>query len=160
MGVVRIGFNWKDSALIATEGTRLSDYTYKTGDLIVRTELVLLILLSVLLSSGSQVLLKFGMSAPAIQAALGSADGAVQIAIAIASSPWVLLGLSCFGLSAIVWLLVLSKIPLSTAYPFVALGIAITVVAGRFLFNEPITSAKLFGVSLIIVGVMSVSLSS
>jgi multidrug transporter EmrE-like cation transporter len=125
-----------------------------------RIELVLFILLSVLLSSGSQVLLKFGMSAPAIQLALGDASGPLRIALEIASSPSILLGLTCFGLSAIVWLFVLSRIPLSTAYPFVALGIAITVAAGRFLFGEPITTAKLFGVILIIAGVLSVSVSS
>jgi multidrug transporter EmrE-like cation transporter len=125
-----------------------------------RIELVLFILLSVLLSSGSQVLLKFGMSAPAIQLALDGAGGPLRIALEIASSPWILLGLTCFGLSAIVWLFVLSKIPLSVAYPFVALGIAITVSAGRFLFGEAVTTARLFGVILIIAGVLTVSASS
>jgi multidrug transporter EmrE-like cation transporter len=125
-----------------------------------RIELVLFILLSVLLSAGSQILLKFGMSAPAIQAALGAADVPLRIAMAIASSPPVLLGLTCFGLSAVVWLFVLSKIPLSTAYPFVALGIAITVAAGRMLFGEPITVTKFLGVILIIAGVTTVAASS
>jgi len=125
-----------------------------------RFELVLFILVSVLLSSGSQILMKLGMSAPAIQAALGSADGTFRIAVAIASSPPIILGLTCFGLSAIIWLLVLSRIPLSTAYPFVALGIAITVAAGRVLFNEPITPAQLCGVILIVVGVITISVSS
>jgi multidrug transporter EmrE-like cation transporter len=123
-------------------------------------ELVLLILFSVVLSSGSQVLLKFGMSSPAISVALGSSDEPLRIGMAIASSPSILLGLTCFGLSAVVWLFVLSKIPLSTAYPFVALGIAITVAAGRLLFDEPITVAKLFGVILIVVGVSAVAASS
>src|SRR5664279_3688753 len=114
-----------------------------------RIELIVFVLLSVLLSSGSQVLLKSGMSASEIQIAIESATGPVRIASAIASSPSILLGLGCFGLSAVVWLFVLSKIPLSTAYPFVALGIAITVVAGRLPFDEPITAAKLVGVVLI-----------
>lgn len=125
-----------------------------------RIELILFVLFSVLLSSGSQVLLKFGMSTPEIQIAIESASGPVKIASAIASSPSILLGLACFGLSAVVWLFVLSKIPLSTAYPFVALGIAITVAAGRVLFDEPITAAKLFGVVLIVVGVTTVAASS
>jgi multidrug transporter EmrE-like cation transporter len=124
-----------------------------------RIELILLILLSVLLSSGSQVLLKFGMSAPAIQAAIAN-DGALNAGIAIGSSLPVLMGLTCFGLSAIAWLLVLSKIPLSAAYPFVALGIAITVTAGKFLFDEPVTGTKLLGIALIVAGVMFVSASS
>jgi multidrug transporter EmrE-like cation transporter len=83
----------------------------------------------------------------------------MQVLLTIASSPTVLLGLGCFGLSAIVWLFVLSKIPLSSAYPFVALGIAITVVAGRFIFGEPISLFKLIGVCVILIGITTVALS-
>jgi multidrug transporter EmrE-like cation transporter len=125
-----------------------------------RTELILFVLFSVLLSSGSQVLMKYGMSSTEIQTAMESAAGPMRIAVAIATSPPILLGLVCFGLSAVVWLFVLSKIPLSTAYPFVALGIAITVAAGRMIFGEPVTLAKLLGVVLIIVGVTTVAASS
>src|SRR5580704_8143136 len=101
-----------------------------------RFELILLILVSVLLSSGSQVMLKFGMTAPDIQLALSQTGKPLQVAIPILSSPLVLAGLACFGLSALFWLFVLSKIPLSTAYPFVALGIGITAASGRILLGE------------------------
>jgi multidrug transporter EmrE-like cation transporter len=100
------------------------------------------------------------MTAPAIRGVLANAGEPLQIAIAILSSRSVILGLTCFGLSAVVWLFVLSKIQLSTAYPFVALGIAITVVAARFLFDEPISTLKLLGVMLIIAGVSTVAASS
>jgi multidrug transporter EmrE-like cation transporter len=123
-------------------------------------QLVLLILISVFLSSGSQVLLKFGMTAPTIRGVLANASEPLQIAIAILSSPSVMLGLTCFALSAVVWLFVLSKIQLSTAYPFVALGVAVTVVAGRLLFDEPISIPKLLGVMLIIAGVSTVAVSA
>jgi multidrug transporter EmrE-like cation transporter len=124
-----------------------------------RFELILLILVSVLLSSGSQVMLKFGMTAPDIQLALSQTGKPLQVAIPILSSPLVLAGLACFGLSALFWLFVLSKIPLSTAYPFVALGIAITVIADRFLLGEPISSLKVLGVILIMSGVVAVGFS-
>jgi multidrug transporter EmrE-like cation transporter len=126
-----------------------------------RLTLVLFVLLSVLLSSGSQILLKFGMSASAIKDVLSdNSQTPLQVALAVATSPPVILGLFCFGLSALVWLFVLSKIPLSTAYPFVALGIAITVAAGRLMFDEPLSAAKLFGVSLIVAGVTTVAVSA
>jgi len=125
-----------------------------------RPMLVLFVLFSVLLSSGSQVLLKLGMSATAMKNVISDSQNPSQIALAIATSPSVLLGLVCFGLSAIVWLFVLSKIPLSTAYPFVALGIAITVAAGRLMFDEPISAAKLLGVGLIVAGVTTVAVSA
>jgi multidrug transporter EmrE-like cation transporter len=125
-----------------------------------RPTLVLFILCSVLLSAGSQVLLKYGMMAPAVRRVLDNKVDPLNILLTIGASPWVLVGLCCFGLSAVVWLFVLSKIPLSSAYPFVALGIAITVVAGRYLFGEPISVAKLTGVAIILVGIGTVAVSS
>jgi multidrug transporter EmrE-like cation transporter len=125
-----------------------------------RLSLVLFVLCSVLLSSGSQILLKFGMSAPVITSELSGRADPLQIALTILTSPPILLGLTCFGASAIVWLLVLARIPLSSAYPFVALGIVITVLAGRFIFGEPISAVKLLGVTLILCGVSAVAVSS
>jgi multidrug transporter EmrE-like cation transporter len=125
-----------------------------------RPTLFLLILCSVLLSSGSQILLKFGMTRPAIKIALSEAHEPLRLLTTIGTSPAILIGMFCFGLSAVVWLFVLAKIPLSSAYPFVALGIAITVTAGRLLFAEPISLTKLIGVGLVIVGVVSVGVSS
>lgn len=125
-----------------------------------RPTLALLVLLSVLLSSGSQILLKFGMTAPAVKSAMAVRGDLLQVLLVIATSPYVIIGLACFGLSAVVWLFVLAKIPLSSAYPFVALGIAVTVVAGRLLFGEAISSVKIVGVALILAGIGAVAASA
>ncbi len=124
-----------------------------------RPTLILLILFSVLLSAGSQILLKHGMSTPAVKSALAGTVEPLHMLLTIAASPAVLLGLGCFGLSAVVWLFVLAKIPLSSAYPFVALGIAITVIAGRFVFGEPISAIKMIGVGIILAGIATVAAS-
>jgi multidrug transporter EmrE-like cation transporter len=124
-----------------------------------RVPLVLLVLVSVLLTSGSQILLKYGMTRPAVKLALADQASPLVSFQAIATSPAVLMGMTCFGLSAVLWLFVLAKIPLSTAYPFIAIGIIITVVAGRFLFAEPVSLFKLFGIALVIVGVICVGSS-
>lgn len=125
-----------------------------------RLDLILLILVSVCLSSGSQVLLKLGMSASEIQLALMQTDRPLLIATSIMTSPLVVAGLLCFGLSALFWLFVLSKIPLSTAYPFVALGIVITTASGRLLLGEAISAYKALGIVLIVSGVVAVGASS
>jgi multidrug transporter EmrE-like cation transporter len=119
---------------------------------------VAMILLSVALSSGSQVILKTAMVNPAMQSTLKDGN-ALQIAYAIATSAQVIGGLACFGLSAVVWLLVLSRIPLSSAYPFVALGILVTVLAGIFIFGESVGPFKALGSTLILAGVVLVGLS-
>ena len=125
-----------------------------------RIGLVLFVLLSVLLSASSQILLKLGMMRPSMQLALASNQGPLHVAHVILTSPFVLCGMGFFGLSAIVWLFVLAKIPLSSAYPFVALGIAITVVAGRLIFAEEISLIKFVGVALVITGVLTVAMGS
>ncbi|MDC7675459.1 EamA family transporter [Asticcacaulis machinosus] len=119
-------------------------------------QLVAPILLSVALSSGSQIILKKGMVAPAMQASLQSGN-MLAIALAIITSPLVIGGLFCFGLSAIVWLFVLSKVPLSSAYPFVALGIVVTVAAGMTIFGETITVTKSIGVGFVVLGILCVA---
>ena len=124
-----------------------------------RSNLVVLILGSVLLSSGSQILLKFGMTTSAVQAALKAQEGVLPVALAIATSPLVVVGLASFGMSAVLWLFVLSKVSLSSAYPFVALGIVITVFAGRVLLGEPVSALKMLGVGLIVGGVAAVAAS-
>lgn len=111
-----------------------------------------LILVSVILSAAAQVALKAGMISPAIQQSVGAAV-ATRI-VTILTNPMVLLGLFFYGASAAVWLLVLQKIPVSTAYPFVALGIVLTAIAGRLVFNDPFSGAKIAGTLLIVGGVV------
>lgn len=124
-----------------------------------RFGLLCLVLLSVGLSALSQIALKAGMTSAPVQSAIATARSMSVIA-AVSQSWLVLSGLLCFGCSALVWLAVLSRIPLSSAYPFVALGIAITTAAGLLLFNEPFSAVKAAGVLLIILGVVAVALSS
>ena len=53
----------------------------------------------------------------------------IDTVASIITSPWVLGGLTCFGLSAVVWLLVLARMNLSQAYPCVALGFVLNATA-------------------------------
>lgn len=124
-----------------------------------RAPLVFLVLLSVLLTSGAQILLKYGMTQPGMKIALADRASPLTAFQAIATSPAVLMGMACFGISAVVWLFVLAKIPVSTAYPFIAVGIIITVIGGRFLFAEPVSLLKLFGIALVISGIVCVGSS-
>jgi len=117
-----------------------------------------LILLSVLLSAGSQILLKQGMSTAAVQTALAT-GGPWASVLAVAATPAVIAGLACFGLSAISWLLVLSRIALSQAYPFVALGTVLTVAAAYFLLGEQVSLLRMAGVAAIVGGVVIVGFS-
>lgn len=117
---------------------------------------LLTIVASVLLSAVSQILLKTGMVSEAVRRAIAAGDP-LAIGVAVATSPSILLGFVCFGASVLIWLAVLARTPLSTAYPFVSLGIAVTVAAGVLLFGEPLLVQKIAGVSLILIGIMTVA---
>lgn len=111
---------------------------------------------SVLLSALSQVLLKSGMVSDGVRRAIEEGNP-LPIIATVATTPSILLGFMCFGVSVLMWLIVLAGTPLSTAYPFVALGIALTVAAGAIFFAEPLSIQKIVGVALIILGIVTVS---
>ena len=119
---------------------------------------VILIVISVMLTSSAQLLMKNGMSSAAVQDAL-SYKPFMTASLTIATSPSVMLGLLSFAMSAAVWLLVLSRLDVSQAYPFVALGIAITVIAGQLLFGEHMSAFRAFGIILIIAGVIFIAVN-
>lgn len=72
--------------------------------------------------------------------------------------PGILLGLgSAFG-AALCWMLAMTKLPLSHAYPFTAASFVLVVFGGAWLFSEPIGAAKAIGVCLIVGGVVLIGL--
>lgn len=113
----------------------------------------LLILLSVAISAFAQIALKAGMASASVQRALA---GGAKIATLfdIAFNPFVMLGLFLYFSSAAVWLLVLARVQVSFAYPFVALGFVLTALLGRFFFQDTFSAAKIIGTMLIMVGVI------
>jgi multidrug transporter EmrE-like cation transporter len=116
--------------------------------------ILILILISVSLSAVAQIALKSGMSAPSVQQALTHSPLPLG---AIASSPRVLLGLLLYAFGAVLWLLVLARLDVSLAYPFVGLGFILTMLLGFFLFDEPLGAARLAGTLLVATGIILVA---
>lgn len=112
-----------------------------------------LILLSVTASSIAQLLLKLGMSSPAVQKAIMSGVTFPTI-VTIGVNPMVVGGLSIYLFGAVVWLFVLSRVQLSIAYPFVALGFVFTAILARLFVGEGFTLVKTAGTALIVAGVL------
>lgn len=69
-------------------------------------------------------------------------------------NPWVISGLGAAFVAALCWMLALSKLPISTAYPFTAAAFVLIVFGGAWLFAEPLSTMKLIGVGLIVAGVV------
>lgn len=112
-----------------------------------------LILASVLMSSVAQVVLKAGMSHPRVLAQLetGSKWDAFN---AIAASVTVWSGLMIYFASALVWLLVLARVDVSLAYPFVGMGFIVTMLLAWGIQGETLTTARIAGTLMIAAGVV------
>ena len=115
------------------------------------------ILLSVSITAAAQLVLKTGMTSPAVQRLIG--DGVSLRLAGVFLNPFVVGGLLLYFAAAMLWLLVLAKFEVSFAYPFVALGFVITAVAGWLLFDEPMSLSRVAGTVLICAGVVLVARS-
>lgn len=113
---------------------------------------IALALFCVALTASAQVLLKMGMSAPVMQQALSV--GMSNVIWTAIQSPLIWGGMACFGASAGLWLLVLGRIEVSTAYPLISLGMVLTTLAGIFVLGETVSVSKLIGVGLVVAGVL------
>lgn len=111
------------------------------------------ILLSVACSVIAQGLLKYGMTN------LAPSTNKTTLVFNTLFNPFVVAGLFFYLVSMVFWLYVLSKVELSRAYPFVALGFIGTAIVGFFLYQEPITTTKLIALLLIVSGVLVLSVS-
>jgi drug/metabolite transporter (DMT)-like permease len=72
---------------------------------------------------------------------------------AIIFTPAILFGFMCFGVSSILWLVVISHFELSYAYPLVALGYVIAIFFGASFLHETLTLPRILGSILILAGI-------
>jgi multidrug transporter EmrE-like cation transporter len=62
--------------------------------------------------------------------------------------------LLCYALSVLAWIVALTRVDVSIAYPMLSLGYVIVTIAAWFLFNEPISTVKILALSIIIFGIV------
>lgn len=120
-----------------------------------RVMLIGLILLSVALAASAQLTLKHGMNQ--VTEASGTATLSGGSLKAIVTNPFVVGGLLIFGLSAVVWLMVLSRASLSFAYPFASLTYVLIVLADKLVLHEEIPVLRWAGVFAIMTGIVLVA---
>ncbi|CAH0120534.1 MULTISPECIES: EamA family transporter [unclassified Paenibacillus] len=77
---------------------------------------------------------------------------------AVLFSPLILLGIVLYGLATVLWLFVLSRLPLSAAYPLQSLAYVIGLVAAWQLFGEAVPPNRWLGAGVIVLGVMIVGM--
>jgi multidrug transporter EmrE-like cation transporter len=104
------------------------------------------ILVGVLLNAAAQLLLKAGTNA-------------MPLGVRLALEPHILGGLACYVVSVVVWVVALSRVPVSIAYPMLSIGYVVNAIAARYLLGETLTPMRLAGIGIIVLGVFIVARS-
>ncbi len=111
-----------------------------------------LLLMSVIASVAGQFFLKAG----ALKLGRVHAGNAVNHILSILTTPELLIGLTCYALGALAYILLLTRVSLSVAGPSVSLVYIFSVLLGYFIFKEPIPLTRLIGLTFIMSGVILV----
>lgn len=114
-----------------------------------------LILICISLGIVGQLSLKHGIN----QVGLITFNKFVPMVIKAFLNPYVLSGFILYGTSSILWLVVISRVPLSFAYPLVSISYIVIVFFSWFLFKENVTLIRWLGVFLISLGVSLIAQS-
>jgi drug/metabolite transporter (DMT)-like permease len=77
----------------------------------------------------------------------------------ILTVPWLWAALACYGLSVVVWLVGLSRVPVSQAYPLLSLGYVLNVGLAWWLLGETPNVMRVAGITVIVFGVVLVAKS-
>lgn len=116
-----------------------------------------LVLIGVLLNAAAQLLLKAGTNR--IGEFAFSWENLLPIGLKVAANGPILAGLACYVVSVVVWILALSRVPVSVAYPMLSIGYIVNAFAAWALFGESLAAQKLIGIGFIIIGVWLVARS-
>ena len=116
-----------------------------------------LVMTGVLRDAAAQLLLKAGTNS------VGTFDfslaNAVPVGWKLATEPHIVGGLACYVVSVVVWIMALSRVEVSIAYPMLSVGYVVNALAAWYLFGEAVTPTRLAGIAIIIVGVFVVARS-
>jgi multidrug transporter EmrE-like cation transporter len=109
---------------------------------------IALVLAAVGLGVVGQLLMKNGMNQ------VGAIDQfGLEIFARMFSNPFVILGFASYGVSSIVYLMALSRLDLSVAYPMVGIGYVLVVLLSWLVLREPVSPLRWLGALLIFAGV-------
>ena len=115
------------------------------------------LLCGVFLNAFAQLWLK---AATRVSGPLVTTDGHLMgKALQLLAVPSLWYALTAYGVSVIVWIVGLSRVPVSQAYPLLSLGYVLNIGLAWWLFGEVPNVQRVLGVGVIIAGVVLVARS-
>ena len=116
-----------------------------------------LLLTGVLLNAAAQLLLKAGTNVLGVLTL--TRDNWLDTLTRMATQGYFVAGATFYAVSLVVWILGLSRVPVSVAYPMLSLGYVVNAIAAHYLFGESVSMARWLGIGFIIIGVWLVARS-
>lgn len=114
---------------------------------------VTLLVISIGLAVGGQLAMKAGMKKVG-EITKTDFKHPGDLLVRVLKSSWAVIGVLLYAISALFWLVVLSRINLSVAYPMVAVGYVVVVFYSWLVFKEPVKWISWVGLALIVAGVI------
>lgn len=115
-----------------------------------------LLLVSVIFAVAGQLTLKSAMDSVG---RIGKASPIGETLLRALKEPLLWFGLVLFGISALFWLVVLSRVRLSVAYPIVGISYILIVLLARFRLHEHVPALRWVGVTVIAIGIAIIGFS-
>lgn len=109
------------------------------------------IVTGVLLNALAQLLLKAG--ANAVGEIHLTAQNWFAVGLKVATQLPIIAGLTCYVLSVVLWIVALSRVDVSVAYPMLSLGYVVAAVGAWYFFGEALSLQRLLAIGVILVGV-------
>ena len=69
--------------------------------------------------------------------------------LSLLKEKWVLIGILSYGIQMVIWILLLSAIPLSTAFPLTGIQQVFLILISAFVLKDKVNRAEWLGVGLI-----------
>jgi len=114
--------------------------------------IVYLAVFTVILAAGQVLFKKVGLTIAGLPLASGL-RGAL-------CAPLLYGALALYGLATLMWVWILSRVPLSQAYPWVAFGTVLVSLLGWCVFGERLVPTFWIGMMLIVAGLLVIQYSS
>ena len=114
----------------------------------------ILLFFNVLLTVIGQILFKHGMN---IVGRINNVRDALEKLPQAFLNPYVLSGIAIYGFTTLVWLVILSRVKLSIAYPMLSSGYVLSILFSWLLFKESIPKVRIIGALIICIGVYLVA---
>jgi multidrug transporter EmrE-like cation transporter len=117
----------------------------------------LLILIGVILNALAQLLLKLGANKLGPEPFTGRSIPDNALAVLSQWPYW--LGFSFYGISLVVWIIALTKVPVTVAYPMLSIGYVLNALIARYWLGESLALSGWAGITFICIGVTLIARS-